>query len=380
MKIKIGLLVLIALTSASPVFAHGMSDSDKQRMLDGGYLQYVSLGATHMLTGYDHLLFLFGVMFFLTKFKDIVKFVTAFTLGHSITLIGATFMGISVNYFLIDAVIALTVFYKGFDNIDGFKKYLNTASPNLIALVFIFGLIHGFGLSTRLQQLPLGEEGLLMRIISFNVGVEAGQILALSVMLLILTTWRKGKSFSKFSAASNVGLMIAGTFLFLIQMHGFAHEVSVDNLALAFSTDAHNKAHQELKDTAATTVVAKEVAADKKLLVPLQAQNSQWKDTITLTIAAGKSIEYKFQILKGELFEYSWKTNGEKLFFDFHGEPKGDKTGAFESFKKSTDSESSGSFNVPFEGVHGWYWKNKGTQAVTVTLQTKGSYEILGVR
>lgn len=219
-----------------------------------------------------------------------------------------------------------------------------------------------------------------MRIISFNVGVEAGQVLALTVMLLILTTWRKAKSFSKFSAASNVGLMIAGTFLFLIQMHGFTHEVSVDNLALAFSADAHNKAHQEMKDTPVSTIGPKEVVADNKTLAPHQVQNSQWKDMIALTIPAGKSIEYKFQILKGELFEYTWKTSGEKLFFDFHGEPQGDKTGAFESFMKSTESESSGSLTVPFEGVHGWFWKNKSTKAVTVTLQTKGSYEILGVR
>jgi len=62
--------------------AHGISEEDKQRMLDGGYLQYVGLGASHMLTGYDHLLFLFGVVFFLTTFKDVVKFVTVFTIGH----------------------------------------------------------------------------------------------------------------------------------------------------------------------------------------------------------------------------------------------------------------------------------------------------------
>ena len=103
-----------------------------------------------MIRGYDHLLFLFGVIFFLTEFKDIVKFITTFTAGHCITLIAATFMGISANYFLVDAVIALTVIYKGFDNLDGFKKFFKCESPNLLLLVFIFGLIHGFGLSTRL--------------------------------------------------------------------------------------------------------------------------------------------------------------------------------------------------------------------------------------
>ena len=120
-----------------------------------------------------------------TSFKDIVKFITAFTLGHSVTLILATFMKVTANYFLIDAIIALTVFYKGFDNIDGFAKYLQVKSPNLLKLVFAFGLIHGFGLSTRLQQLPLGHDGLLLKIISFNAGVECGQILALTAMLFL---------------------------------------------------------------------------------------------------------------------------------------------------------------------------------------------------
>ena len=133
--------------------AHGISDADKQRMLEGSYLQYVGLGATHMLTGYNHLLFLFGVVFFLTTFKDIARFVTAFTLGHCVTLIAATFLLITWNYFLVDALIALSVIYKGFDNNGGFQKHLGIKSPNLLAVVFGFGLLHGFGLSTRLQQL-----------------------------------------------------------------------------------------------------------------------------------------------------------------------------------------------------------------------------------
>ena len=225
--------VLIALLGTSTVYAHGISAADKQLMLEGGYMQYIWLGASHMLTGYGHLLFLFGVMFFLTKFKDVVKFITAFTIGHCITLIFATFMGITANYFLVDAVIALTVIYKGFDNIDGFKKYLGTESPNLGALVFIFGLIHGFGLSTRLQQLPLGEDGLLLRIISFNVGVEVGQIMALSAMLLVLARWRKMESFIRLSVAANVALMIVGAMLFLMQMHGAMHDKAFVN-ELAF--------------------------------------------------------------------------------------------------------------------------------------------------
>ena len=151
----------------------------------------------------DHLLFLFGVIFFLTRFADVAKFVTAFTLGHCITLIFATFLGITWNYWLVDAVIALTVIYKGFDNNGGFQRHLDMKSPNMLGAVFAFGLIHGFGLSTRLQQLPLGEDkaGMLGRILSFNVGVELGQIAALTAMLVLLAAWRRRPSFAKFSVA-----------------------------------------------------------------------------------------------------------------------------------------------------------------------------------
>jgi hypothetical protein len=138
--------------------AHGISEADKQSMLDGGYIRYIGLGASHMLTGYDHLLFLFGVVFFLTTLKDVVKFVTVFTIGHCITLVLATFFQITWNYWLVDAIIAVSVIYKGFDNNGGFQKHFNMASPNLIKAVFAFGLLHGFGLSTRLQQLPLGDD------------------------------------------------------------------------------------------------------------------------------------------------------------------------------------------------------------------------------
>ena len=148
--------LLGSLVIAGPAFAHGMSEADQIRAAGGGILEFLRQGAVHMITGYDHLLFLFGVIFFLTQFKDILKFVTAFTIGHCITLIGATFLGIQANYFLIDAVIALTVCYKGFDNVGGFEKYFGMKSPNLLAMVFIFGLIHGFGLSTRLQTLTIG--------------------------------------------------------------------------------------------------------------------------------------------------------------------------------------------------------------------------------
>jgi hypothetical protein len=227
--------------------AHGMSNEDKQRILDAGYWEYLQLGAKHMLTGYDHLLFLFGVIFFLTKFRDILLFITAFTVGHCITLIFATLLQIKANYYLIDAVIALTVIYKAFDNLEGFQKYLKMKSPNLVGMVFAFGLIHGFGLSTRLQQLPLGDEGvgLVLRILSFNVGVEAGQVIALSIMLFFLSGWRKTESFAKFGKASNVGLMIVGALLLLMQLHGFQHTKYPDDFPL--NKDDHYHVHKEMK-------------------------------------------------------------------------------------------------------------------------------------
>jgi hydrogenase/urease accessory protein HupE len=157
----VGLLFMAAGTLLSTsASAHGVPDEEVQRLINGGPLDYLRSGAVHMVTGYDHLLFLFGVMFFLTRFGQIAKFVTAFTIGHCITLLGATLLGIKANYFLVDAVIAISVIYKGFDNLDGFRKTLGVNPPNLLLMVLGFGLIHGFGLATRLQGLPLPKDGL----------------------------------------------------------------------------------------------------------------------------------------------------------------------------------------------------------------------------
>ncbi len=238
--------LLLTFFGNSSAFAHGISAADKAAMLNGGYIKYIWLGATHMLTGYDHLLFIFGVIFFLTTFKDIVQFISVFTLGHCITLIFATFFKINANYFLIDAVIAISVMYKGFENIDGFRKYFSWSPPSLIKMVFAFGLIHGFGLSTRLQQLPLGDDSLsiLFRILSFNVGVEVGQIIALTAMLMVLKNWRKLASFDKFSYAANVLLVAGGIFLFNMQFHGYWHQSDPDSFPL--NQDDHSHIHQDM--------------------------------------------------------------------------------------------------------------------------------------
>ena len=241
------LLTIVGALFVFNAFAHGISDSDKLSILDAGLMGFMELGASHMLSGYDHLLFLFGVIFFLNRFKDIVKFITAFTVGHSITLIFATLYTIQANYYLIDAVIALTVCYKGFENLDGFNRYLKYRAPNLVWMVFIFGLIHGFGLSTRLQQLPLGDDGIVLKIIAFNVGVEVGKIVALTIMLFLLSGWRKSKSFSHFTKASNVALILVGGLLFMMQLHSHQHSVFSDEFPL--NKDDHYHAHEGMGTT-----------------------------------------------------------------------------------------------------------------------------------
>ena len=202
------------------IFSHGISESDKTEIIQGSLMDYLYLGAKHMITGYDHILFLIGVIFFLRHYWDIVRFVTAFTIGHSITLIFATLFKISANYYLIDAVIAFSVIYKGFENLDGFKKWLRKDPPNLILMVFIFGLIHGFGLSTRLQLLNLTDHNLIYSILSFNVGVELGQIVALLIVFPFILIIR-GELFKKISVLLNWGLIVLGVLLLIYQLNGY---------------------------------------------------------------------------------------------------------------------------------------------------------------
>ncbi len=221
MNYKTRLTTLIFILLPLLMLAHGVSQSDQEILTNGGLLAYILVGAKHMVTGYDHLLFLVGVIFYLSNFKDIVKFVTVFTIGHSITLISATLLGIKANEHLIDAVIALSVLYKGFENLGGFQKILNTKSPNLLWMVFVFGLIHGFGLSTRLQSFDIGNEQILAKIVSFNIGVELGQIAALIPIVFIISRWKAFKSYDTFYKVANWFLVAAGIGLFIFQMYGY---------------------------------------------------------------------------------------------------------------------------------------------------------------
>ena len=353
----IGIFLVVLFADSS--FAHGMSEEEKLAIIEGGNFRYMWLGATHMLSGYDHLAFVFGIIFFLTNFRDIAKYVTAFTLGHSITLIYATFNAIQLNYFLIDAVIALSVCYIAFTNLDGFRKYLGINPPNTMVMILSLGLIHGFGLSTRLQELPLSEDELLLNIISFNVGIEIGQISALVLMLLVIATFRKSHFFQTFSTITNYFLIIAGGLLFLMQLHGYEHTANAaefTNSSTPQQKAVDTKKNVEIKNSG-------------------KSQLSEWKDTINLTIPARGDKEYKVFVKQGAAFDYSWRTDGEELFFDFHGEPSGDTTGAFESFEKNTTTQSSGTLVTSFSGTHGWYWKNYTSNPVVITLRLNGEYQ-----
>ena len=178
------------------------------------------LGAKHIVTGYDHLAFLVGVIFFLYKLKDIVTYVSLFTLGHSITLLAGVLGGIHANPYVIDAIIGLSVVYKAFDNMDGFRRLFGF-EPNTKAAVLIFGLFHGFGLATKLQELDLSRNGLVTNIVSFNVGVEIGQVLALTAVLIALSFWRTRAGFLRHAFATNTALMVVGFVLMGYQVAGY---------------------------------------------------------------------------------------------------------------------------------------------------------------
>jgi hypothetical protein len=205
------------------LMAHGVDEKTRNFLLNNTGVQFIAfmyIGAKHMITGYDHLLFLVGVIFFLYKSRDIILYVSMFTLGHSLTLLLGVLWDLQVNAYLIDAIIGLSVVYKGFDNLGGFKRVLGF-SPNPKGAVLIFGLFHGFGLATKLQEFQLPQDGLFINLIAFNVGVEIGQFSALVFILLAINFWRKHHTFEKFSITTNTLLMSAGFMLIGFQLTGY---------------------------------------------------------------------------------------------------------------------------------------------------------------
>jgi hypothetical protein len=217
------LVFALCLAAAAETQAHGVSGRDALflQSIQGaaiGPLMY--LGAKHMVTGYDHLAFLVGVIFFLYRTRDVVQYVSLFTLGHSITLLGGVLGGIRANPYVIDAIIGFSVVYKALDNMDAFKYFFGV-EPNPRAAVLIFGLFHGFGLATKLQEFSLSSNGLVTNIVSFNIGVEMGQVLALLAVLAVLTWWRTRDGFLRHAFVTNGVLMASGFLLMGYQLSGY---------------------------------------------------------------------------------------------------------------------------------------------------------------
>lgn len=217
-------VLLIFLASGAEAWAHNVAEGDKGYIQESSgtlILPFIYLGAKHMVTGYDHLLFLFGVIFFLYRLKDVGIYVTLFAIGHSTTLLFGVLTGITANAYLIDAIIGLSVVYKALDNLGAFQRWFGF-QPSTKAATLIFGFFHGFGLATKIIEFEIAEDGLIPNLFAFNVGVEIGQLLALGAILIVMGFWRRTESFMRHAFAANTLLMTAGFMLVGYQLVGFA--------------------------------------------------------------------------------------------------------------------------------------------------------------
>ncbi len=215
---------LMFLFAGTPeALAHGVTEGDKGYIPESSgtmIVPFIYLGAKHMVTGYDHLLFLFGVIFFLYRLKDVSIYVTLFALGHSVTLLSGVLLDISVNAYIIDAIIGFSIVYKALDNMGAYQSWFGI-QPNTKIATLIFGLFHGFGLATKILDYKMSSEGLIPNLIAFNVGVELGQIMGLAIILIIMGYWRRSAKFMDHAYNANV-LLMAGGFIFVgYQLTGF---------------------------------------------------------------------------------------------------------------------------------------------------------------
>jgi hypothetical protein len=220
------LLGAVLSLAAAAATAHGVSESDKGFLQGSSGVQilpFLYLGAKHMVTGYDHLLFLCGVIFFLYRLKDVGIYVTLFAVGHSTTLLLGVLNGWHINAYMVDAIIGLSIVYRAFDNLGGFRTVFGV-QPNKKAAVLIFGFFHGLGLATKLQDFALSRVGLIPNMVAFNVGVEIGQLLALSMILIAMRYWRSTASFARHAAKGNFVLMTSGLLLAGFQFTGFLNK------------------------------------------------------------------------------------------------------------------------------------------------------------
>lgn len=222
---RLGLIAfLLLLGLCGTAFAHGVAQGDKgyiQEISGVHFVAYMYLGAKHMVTGYDHLLFLLGVIFFLYRLQHVAVYVSLFALGHSLTLLAGVYFNLGVSAYLVDAIIGASVVYKALDNLGAFQRWFGFQPDTKIATL-VFGLFHGFGLATKIQEFGMSRDGLVPNLLAFNVGVEIGQLLALGAILIAMGFWRRTASFFSHAYTANVVLMSAGFLLIGYQLTGWA--------------------------------------------------------------------------------------------------------------------------------------------------------------
>lgn len=223
LRLSAVLTAMLVLVHPATALAHGVARGDKgyiQSIAGVHLLPFAYLGAKHMVTGYDHLLFLLGVIFFLYRLKDVGLYVTLFAVGHSTTLLIGVLTGVSVSAYLIDAIIGLSVVYKALDNLGAFKRWFGV-QPDARAATLIFGLFHGFGLATKILEFEMARSGMIPNLLAFNVGVEIGQLIALSAILVVMRHWRATTNFVRHAYTTNVAIMTAGFVLMGQQLVGY---------------------------------------------------------------------------------------------------------------------------------------------------------------
>nr|WP_017930478.1 HupE/UreJ family protein [Robiginitomaculum antarcticum] len=217
-------LLAMILTISGEAFAHAVAEGDKgyiQEITGVNLIAFLYLGAKHMVTGYDHILFLLGVIFFLYKMKHIGIYVSLFAIGHSTTMLAGVYFNFGINSYLIDAIIGLSIVYKALDNMGAYQRWFGV-QPDTKAATLIFGFFHGFGLSSKILDYEISPDGLLPNLLAFNVGVEAGQLLALGAILIVMGFWRRTPSFFKHAFTANVVILAAGFLLIGYQLTGYA--------------------------------------------------------------------------------------------------------------------------------------------------------------
>ena len=216
-------LAMVVAVPAGEALAHAVAEGDKgyiQEITGVHLLPFVYLGAKHMMTGYDHILFLLGVIFFLYRMKDIAIYVSLFAIGHSVTMLAGVYFNIGINSYIIDAIIGLSVVYKALDNLGAYRRWFGF-QPNTKAATLIFGFCHGFGLSTKIIEYEISPDGLLSNLLAFNVGVEIGQLLALAAILIAMSYWRRTEGFWRHAYTANVAMACAGFMLMGFQITGY---------------------------------------------------------------------------------------------------------------------------------------------------------------